>query len=76
MNEVNALREAQADMEQRHTAEVIELKKTQLDSVKSQVQVHQLDEKEVDEGEVGPDEKQMLSNLVKVKDEEIRQLKR
>ena len=65
-------------MEQRHTAEVIELKKNQLDAVKSQVnnQVDDDFERENGEGEVGPDEKQMLANLVKVKDEEIRQLKR
>ena len=33
-NEVHALREAQADMEERHTAEVIQLKNSQLDAVK------------------------------------------
>ena len=38
VNEVHALREAQADMEERHTAEVIQVKKSQLDAVKQTVQ--------------------------------------
>lgn len=55
-------------MEDRHNTEVIELKKSQLSQVK------------VDEGLLVVDgeaqERQMLVNLVKVKDEEIKQLKR
>ena len=67
VNEVHALREAQADQEERHTAEVIELKKTQLDVVKQSVE---------DESKPSDDDHNMLLNLVKVKDEEIKQLKR
>ena len=69
---MHALREAQADMEERHTAEVIELKKSQLDAVKMTVQ-HQEEDGIVDAKD---EEHLMLANLVKVKDEEIRQLKR
>lgn len=51
-------------MEERHTAEIIQLKQSQLSNVK------QASFQEDDE------EMQMLLNLVKVKDEEIKQLKR
>lgn len=51
-------------MEDRHTAEVIELKKLKLQQIN------------LKEGfDDGADERQMLVNLVKVKDEEIKQLK-
>ena len=52
----------QADQEERHTAEVIELKKTQLDVVKQSVE---------DESKAADGDQNMLLNLVKVKDEEI-----
>jgi hypothetical protein len=48
-------------MDERHTAVIIEMKKSQLQNVE-----HSL---------LGDDE-QMLVNLVKLKDEEIKQLKR
>ena len=66
VNEVHALREAQADMEERHTAEVIQLKQSQLEAVKQTVP-------EFGGGTESNDEdRQMLQNLVKVKDEEIK----
>ena len=64
MQENKALRLAQIEMEERHTAEIIELKQSQLSNVKQGVGY---DEEE---------ETQMLLNLVKIKDEEIKQLKR
>ena len=57
-------------MEERHTAEVIQPKKSQLDAVKMAVQEEACGDE--DNGE----ERLMLANLVKVRDEEIRQLKR
>lgn len=62
--ENQALRQAQIVMDERHTAEIIELKHSQLSAVKGT-------------GLQDDDEDhQMLINLVKVKDEEIMQLKR
>ena len=55
-------------MEDRHNTEVIELKKSQLNQVKEDEGLLVVD------GDV--QERQMLVNLVKVKDEEIKQLKR
>ena len=63
--ENQALRQAQIEMEERHTAEIIELKHSQLSAVKN----------ESFRGEQEPEDYQMLINLVKVKDEEIQQLK-
>ena len=59
--ENQALRQAQIEMEERHTAEIIELKHSQLSAVKN----------ESFRGEQEPEDYQMLINLVKVKDEEI-----
>ena len=55
-------------MDERHIAEVIELKQTQLAAVKNSVSQEELDFQDRDT--------QMLTNLVKVKDEEIKSLKR
>ena len=55
-------------MEERHTAEIIELKQMQLSSIKNENADPSLGEDKEDH--------QMLLNLVRVKDEEIRQLKK
>ena len=69
LGENQALRQAQLEMEERHTAEIIELKQGQLSSLKKSVSQEQLQEGE-------ESETQMLRNVVKVKDEEIKQLRR
>ena len=65
-NENQALRQAQIEMEERHTAEVIELKQKQLENVQLNTDPLIGDDQE---------DRQMLVNLVKVKDEEIKQLR-
>ena len=53
-------------MEERHTAEIIELKSNQLSAVKENVHI---------EDDEDGEETLMLVNLVKIKDEEITELK-
>ena len=64
VNENQALRQAQVEMEERHTAEIIEMKQSQLSIVKN----NSLGAENVDHDE----DHQMLINTVKVKDEEIK----
>ena len=73
--ENSALRQAQIEMDERHTAEIIELKQLQLSAVKDDTAgvASQNDAQELQQQE---EENQMLVNLIKVKDEEIMQLKR
>ena len=63
-------------MQERHTSEIIELKQTHLSAVKQRsVDENDLNREPLGDG-LDDAEAQLLRNLVKVKDEEIKQLRR